>query len=162
MVTVFQSHSPGRLGAILLSGGIFLVLAAVGLGVGAGLSYAASKGLVDHGLRAEGTVVELVESGSGKKRCATPRFEFVADDGRVHEKRGKVCSSPPGYRTGEHVTVLYEAGHADDATLEDFTSLWLLPLILALVGGGLLLGGASTTLFGVVVLARARRERANS
>ncbi len=58
---------------------------------------------------AEGTVVELIAvKGSKGKTNYKPRVRFTTAEGQEHEFVRSFASNPPGFRTGERVTVAYE------------------------------------------------------
>ncbi|MFE6161201.1 DUF3592 domain-containing protein [Streptomyces sp. NPDC056486] len=104
--------------------------------------------------RAPGTVVSLewrndTHSGSRKQRAndgptAYPVVEFTSADGTPRTFRSSAGSNPPSYERGEQVEVLYLADSPDDARINGFTSLWLLPVILG--GIGLVMAGIGTTI----------------
>ena len=92
--------------------------------------------------RAVGTVVDLLpsRSSSGGSVMYSPVFEFRAADGRMHEVRSSVASSPPGYEEGEEVTVWYPAGAPGQARLDSFFELW---------GGATIVGGIGAVFFAI-------------
>ncbi|MDO0914114.1 DUF3592 domain-containing protein [Streptomyces sp. DT2A-34] len=134
-------------------GAVFLV---VGL-VLAGMSVSF---LVD-AERARGTVVALEwrkdDSGTSRKKrqndepVAYPVVEFTSADGTSRTFRSSTGSNPPSYDEGERVEVLYRADSPEDARINGFASLWLLPLIFG--GIGLAIAGVGTA------VATARRWR---
>ncbi|MFF4359504.1 DUF3592 domain-containing protein [Streptomyces sp. NPDC001604] len=82
------------------------------------------------------------------------QHEGDAPAGDQPQFRGSVGSNPPSYEAGERVEVLYRADSPQDARINGFASLWLLPLIFG--GLGLLATGIGT----VIALAMRRRSRA--
>jgi hypothetical protein len=125
-------------------GAVFLV---VGL-VLAGMSVSF---LVD-AERARGTVVALEwrkdDTGTSRKKrgsdepVAYPVVEFTSADGTSRTFRSSTGSNPPSYAEGERVEVLYRAASPEDARINGFASLWLLPLIFG--GIGLAIAGVGT------------------
>ncbi|TXS53427.1 DUF3592 domain-containing protein [Streptomyces sp. uw30] len=111
--------------------------------------------------RARGTVVELEwrsdDNGASRKAresnrpVAYPVVEFTSADGTSRTFRGSTGSNPPSYEEGEQVEVLYRADSPEDARINGFASLWLLPLIFG--GLGLVIAGIGTA---VAVLGRRR------
>ncbi|MGW7519960.1 DUF3592 domain-containing protein [Streptomyces sp. NPDC054796] len=111
--------------------------------------------------RAQGTVVDLewrvshTESSRKKhgddKPSAYPVVEFTSADGTPRTFHSSTGSNPPSYERGERVEVLYRADAPEDARINGFASLWLLPLIFG--GIGLLAAGIGTAL----VVTRRRR-----
>ncbi|WP_409062537.1 DUF3592 domain-containing protein [Streptomyces sp. SYP-A7185] len=112
--------------------------------------------------RAKGTVVSLEwrtdHSGSSRKTrgndgpVAYPVVEFTSADGKPRTFESSMGSNPPSYDQGERVDVLYRADSPEDARIDGFVSLWLLPLIFG--GIGLIIIGAGT----VVALVGRRRS----
>ncbi|MBK3527232.1 MULTISPECIES: DUF3592 domain-containing protein [Streptomyces] len=112
--------------------------------------------------RASGTVVALewrTDHGGTSRRnrgddrpAAYPVVEFTSRDGTRTTFQDSTGSNPPAYEKGERVEVLYRAGSPEDARIDGFASLWLLPLIFG--GLGLLVAGAGT----VVAIVTRRRS----
>jgi uncharacterized protein DUF3592 len=142
--------------ALSLFGAVFLAV---------GLTFTVkSVDLLAHGKRAHGTVVDVEwetsqtthhssrrSSGTSTQRLAYSVVEFTSADGRSITFRNSVGSNPPSYGTGDQVDVLYPAGSPEDAAIDSFSSMWLLPLIFDLVG--LVVAGVVTA---VVVVGRRR------
>ncbi|MEU6388451.1 DUF3592 domain-containing protein [Streptomyces sp. NPDC046939] len=141
--------------ALLAFGALFLVIGAIMAGVSA--SYVA------HAERAPGTVVALEwredhSGGTRRKRSsdgpvAYPVVAFTSADGERRTFRSSTGSKPPAYDEGERVEVLYRPDSPEDARINGFLSLWLLPLIFG--GVGLLITATGTT----IALVRRRRRR---
>ncbi|MER7397197.1 DUF3592 domain-containing protein [Streptomyces sp. NPDC000151] len=112
--------------------------------------------------RARGTVVALEwrndHSGASRKRqvnnkpAAYPVVDFTSADGTPRTFRSSTGSNPPSYEEGERVQVLYRADSPEDARINGFASLWLLPLIFG--GIGLLFAAIGTA----VAIAGRRRS----
>ncbi|MGW6057490.1 DUF3592 domain-containing protein [Streptomyces sp. NPDC055189] len=134
-------------------GTLFLAIGLILTGVS--VSYLAN------GERARGTVVSMEwrsDGGSGKRRAndgptAYPVVQFTAAGGKSRTFEGSTGSNPPAYDLMEKVEVLYRADSPQDARINSFISLWLLPLIFG--GIGLVIGGIGVT----VAVVRRRRPR---
>ncbi|MEV0636953.1 DUF3592 domain-containing protein [Streptomyces sp. NPDC050619] len=134
-------------------GALFLVVGVILAGV--------SVSFLADAERAQGTVVALEwrndhNGGSFKKRkddkpAAYPVVEFTSADGTRRTFRNSTGANPPAYEEGERVEVLYRADSPDDARINGFASLWLLPLIFG--GIGLVIAGIGT---GVAMATRGR------
>ncbi|MFE2989612.1 DUF3592 domain-containing protein [Streptomyces sp. NPDC059262] len=119
--------------------------------------------------RAKGTVVALEWSGgsvssSRKSRqssgpTAHPVVEFTPAGGSPTTFRSSMGSNPPAYDEGERVDVLYRADDPQDAKIDGFVSLWLIPLIFC--GIGVLIAGVGTAI-AVVTRRRSRLTRSGS
>ncbi|GAB3928228.1 hypothetical protein GCM10011575_11830 [Microlunatus endophyticus] len=86
-----------------------------------------------------GTVVDVASqlscsnSGGGCTTDYYPVVRFTATDGRQITFRSHTgTNSRPAI--GKQVTVLYQAGHPEDARLSGFVSQWLAPLITGVLG----------------------------
>ena len=141
---------------VIAFGALFFVIGLITAGM--------SISLLANGERAQGTVVSLdwQQSSSGssgvshKTRTnngpmAHPVVEFTAADGKSRTFTSSSGSNPPSYDVGERVEVLYRADSPEDAQINGFASLWLLPLVFG--GLGLLAAGIGT---GVAVAMRRR------
>jgi hypothetical protein len=93
---------------------------------------------------AQGTVVQMI----GDRDGYSPVVKFSTAEGREisFEQAGR--SNPPGYSVGEGVQVLYQPKEPDNARIDSFQELWLLPmifggmgLVFASIGGGIMLYG---------------------
>ncbi|MFJ9173588.1 DUF3592 domain-containing protein [Streptomyces sp. NPDC102360] len=117
-------------------GGVFVI-------VGLILAWS-SISLLQDARRTEGTVVGIEWRGgeirtSGKSRhrdepAAYPVVEFATADGVRRTFHSSTGSNPPAYEQGERVEVLYRADSPQDAKIDGFLSLWLLPLIFGGIG----------------------------
>jgi Protein of unknown function (DUF3592) len=117
--------------------------------------------------RARGTVVSLEwrrdsSGGFRQKRVndqpmAYPVVEFTSVDGTRRTFRDSSGSQPPAYQEGERVEVLYRADSPQDARINGFLSLWLLPLVFG--GIGLVVAGIGTA---VALVTRGRSKAASS
>ncbi|MCT9084367.1 DUF3592 domain-containing protein [Streptomyces fulvoviolaceus] len=144
---------------VIAFGALFLVVGLILAGVSVSF-------LVD-AERARGTVVALEwrndhSSSSRKKRSndkpsAYPVVEFTSADGVQRTFRSSTGSNPPSYEEGERVEVLYRADSPEDARLNGFASLWLLPLIFG--GIGLVIVGIGTA---VALVRRGRSQPVGS
>ncbi|MDF3148841.1 MULTISPECIES: DUF3592 domain-containing protein [unclassified Streptomyces] len=102
--------------------------------------------------RAPGTVVALEwrddDNGASRRKRANdepvayPVVEFTSADGTSRTFRSSTGSNPPSYEEGERVEVLYRADSPEDARINGFASLWLLPLVFG--GIGLVIAGVGT------------------
>jgi len=132
--TSYKRNSASWFGGIIMAfiGSIFF-------GVGILTSWPSIQ-LLDGSARAEGVVVRMIGGGKGSK----PVVRFFAG-GKPFEIEGKISSSPPAFRTGERVEVIYRIADPELAIINSFVERWLFPvifggigLVLSLVGLGML------------------------
>jgi hypothetical protein len=109
-----------------------------------------TQSFVERGVAVRGEVVDLTWerripglSGSGVYH---PIVKYTTTAGEPRTFRSMNGSSPPSYRVGEAVDVLYDRTDPADARIASFWSLWLVQIIFgvlaavfSLIGGGVLL-----------------------
>ena len=137
-------------------GALFLTIGLITAGV--------SVSFLTDAERAPGTVVTLEwrtdHTSSSRRNSGTdkpmayPVVEFTSADGTSRTFKDSTGSNPPSYEAGERVEVLYHSDSPEDARINGFFSLWLLPLVFG--GIGLVIVGIATT----VALLTRRSSRA--
>ncbi len=80
--------------------------------------------------RAQGTVVRMVYT---MRNMQAPVVAFTGPNGPV-EFQSSIGSSPPAFRVGEPVTVLFDPSQPTNAQLDSFWDKWLLPGVLGFIG----------------------------
>ncbi len=106
--------------------------------------------------KAEGTVVAVDRSESKTARRDGPGYEisvsykpvvdFVAANGEKITLHSIVGSDPPMYHKGQKVEVVYLPEQPHQARINDFLSLWLMPLLFGVTGGVFFLVGGGMIL----------------
>lgn len=104
-------------------------IAAVILATACYFTYSHNQKLLARAERAAGTVVEMRHGGGNS--TYRPVVSFQTAQGQAVTFVTSWGTSPPAYRRGDQVTVLYDAAKPDKAEIEGFLSLWLGTLILA-------------------------------
>jgi hypothetical protein len=94
-------------------------------------------GLLAQGQNTEGTVVRLVEDQ--EDHMFAPVIQFTANGGLM-EFTHPIYQNPP-YKIGEKVRVLYNKNNPGKAKIRTFSSMYLLPLALGLIGFALMAAG---------------------
>ncbi|MEI6894962.1 MAG: DUF3592 domain-containing protein [Colwellia sp.] len=82
----------------------------------------------------EGEVIGLVESISNGSVTYAPVVGFFTLNESYYEFESSVSSSPPAYRVGESIGILYLTTDPNEAKINGFFSLWGGAVILALFG----------------------------
>lgn len=96
--------------------------------------------LVEHGLRAQGTVVRLAPLDDGKGVRFFPVVGFTPADKKHVEFRVREGRKTPAYAVGEAVTVVYNPHNpAQSAVLDRGWENWTVPLSVCFIGGLMLL-----------------------
>jgi len=107
-----------------------------------------------HGIREQGVVVDVEKRMARKGNTYYPVLAFYAG-GRPVTFKSDIGSGSNPYRIGAVVPVLYLPDQAEQATLDTFSDLWLLPL---LCGGAGLLGLLAALLGSIRPRAPSQRE----
>lgn len=113
-------------------------LVGIGMLVGAFLFYRSTNSFLAEAAKAEGTVIELVQSRSGDSTTYRPVVQFESKNGQAIEFVSSSGSNPPSYSKGQKVEVLYRPTQPQDAKISGFFSLW---------GGSVILGGLGGVFF---------------
>lgn len=132
--------------------GLFFGLAGFGILCGAIWAYSKQRVTLENRVVAAGTVVELVNPAATGNRASIlcPVVEFTALSGHTIRFTSKFGAMPAKYRVGQSVKVRYDAADPRKAEIESALTLWLAPLILALMGlVACCLGVAFLAIFGM-------------
>ena len=121
-------------------------LVGIGMLVGAFVVYKNTRTFLAGASKAEGTVVDLVQSRSSDSITYKPVVRFIDQDGRTSEFVSTTGSNPPSYSKGQKVEVLYRPTAPEDAKINSFFSLWFGALILGGMGGAFFLIGLGISL----------------
>lgn len=113
-------------------------LVGIGMLVGAFLIYKSTNSFLAQATKAEGTVVDLVQSKSSNSTTYRPVVHFINQDGQKIEFMSTAGSNPPSYSKGQKVEVLYRPTEPQNAKINGFFSLW---------GGSAILGGLGGVFF---------------
>ena len=108
-------------------GCVFGIVAVI-LGTACYFSYSHGRKLLARADRAAGTVVELRHGGGNS--TYRPVVSFQTAQGQAVTFVTTWGTSPPAYRRGDRVSVLYDAAAPEKAEIEGFLSLWMGTLIL--------------------------------
>lgn len=110
--------------------------------------YQDTQAFLETAVTSDGTVVELISVRSDSSTTYKPLVEFETRTGELIEFTTSSSSNPPSYYKGEPVEVLYQEHAPRNAQINNFSSLWLLTLILAGIGFVLFLIGFLIIFFG--------------
>jgi Protein of unknown function (DUF3592) len=118
--------------------GVFLVCGLAFLGISI-YTVRSTRSFVAQAETVRGEVVDLEyrrdnsgSSASGGAYYPVVKYRTAAGDQRT--LYGNTGSSPPSYRVGEAVDVLYDPTNPSDARIAGFFSIWLVPLIAGVLG----------------------------
>jgi hypothetical protein len=114
---------------IAFLGGMAILFLSLG-----GIFYFQSHTLLTTGGTASGTVVRLESSAKG---ASYPVVHFQPDGAAEIEERGKVGTSPPEYKVGDTVPILYDKTNPKNWTINNWMNLYFLPAMFFGAGAGL-------------------------
>lgn len=105
------------------------------------------------GTRVEGVIVGVDEQirrgdSQNKKIYYHPVIEFDSEEGNPFQFTFGSGSTLRRPEIGKSVTVVYESGRPDKATLNSFMGLWAGPLAASILGIGCIYGGIQIAFFG--------------
>ena len=85
---------------------------------------------------ASGTVTGLVASSSSSNGSGglCPVIEFSTSDGQKVQYHGNICTSPPFWRPGDVVEMVYDPQNLDKVQIKNILSQYLAVLILTIFG----------------------------
>lgn len=128
---------------MLMMGGIFSLFGVLFGGIGL-IAFLSTRNFLKTSISRDGTVIELnlYEDFDSSVYYPVVTFKF---EGEEYQFQGDSGSDPPSYHEGEKVRVSFQAEHPNEAKINSFFSLWMLPLIFGLfgvlffsIGGGIL------------------------
>jgi hypothetical protein len=113
---------------VLFLGGMSIIL-----GVVAYIIYESQQNIVRNGDTATGTVVDMNYDHSGKRGGVYyPIVKFETAGGEVVEGRGQMGSSPPSYKVGDTVKVLYLKNDPKSWVIDRWPELYFLSAVIGL------------------------------
>lgn len=68
-------------------------------------------------------------------QTSSPIFRFTAENGMSYTVTSGIAQSPSPWRFGEHVHVLYQQDHPENAHIDSFVQPWEPQVILGTAGG---------------------------
>jgi hypothetical protein len=125
--------------------GLFSIIG-LGLLIASLFIFLNTRSFINSSARATGTVVAHVSvKSSGGDTTYAPVITFRTPDGQTIEFKSQTSSSSRSPAVGQTVEVLYNPRNPQEASVNSFSSLWLLPIILSGLGAGFFIIG--TTVF---------------
>jgi hypothetical protein len=111
--------------------------------LGAAWTVSSTRTWLAHAVEVEGKVIEMVRTRDRENTTYlfAPVVRFQTVEGATVEFESMVRSNPPGYRTGQTVTVFYDPDEPRSAAIKGFFSLWMMPMILGFIGSVFLVVG---------------------
>jgi len=108
--------------------------------------YNKSNALMTDGVKTTATVIQLLEVSGDDGSTYKPVFEFTDRNHNRQQFQSDVSSSPPVYKVGEKVKVVYNASDPEEVKVVGYWGLyrWTVVLLclaspLIIIGGGYLL-----------------------
>lgn len=126
---------------------VFFVIGLCLLG-GAGYLHQNTQSFLSQAVTGEGVVISFSTSRSDNSDVYHPVVAFKTKTGELIQFTESVGRNPPAYKEGEIVEVLYNLASPKEARLNNFTSLYVAPLILGIIGSVFFFVGFSIFLYG--------------
>lgn len=115
-------------------GPIFLVVG-VGLLLGFFFAFSRTRRFLASAQEARAEVIGMKQStGSSRDRVYYPVLRYHTQQGTMKEVVSSVGSSPPRYKEGDSVVILYDPAQPGDVRIHSFFNVWVGPLVLGLLG----------------------------
>lgn len=130
---------------ILLYGFFFvlgLILASV-----AAQQYQKTQKLLEEGIRTTAVVTSLLTNNDSDGNTYTPVFEFKDRSNTIQTYQSPISSSPPAYRVGDKVKIVYDRRDSTHVKTVTFWGLYRVSIILFMVACPLLVIGGSYLLY---------------
>ena len=122
------------IGRLLIDGSIICLV--VGL-----ISYVRTSRFYRDEIRVQGTVIRVAALQESSSEKSYPIFRFRDADGVRRTVTSNIGSSPPQYKVGDTVDVLYQPVNPNDAEIASFYRRWMLPIVTAVIAAILLPAG---------------------
>ena len=136
-----QEPKPMPKSMALMIGLTFAVIGLVALVIGI-LWIRSTKERLKTMINHTGTVVEKVRvERPGETANFYPVVEFKTQTGEVFRFEGKTSGTEYEYKIGEQIEILYDPQDPKGAMINSWKELWLPPIALMLIGGGVMLVG---------------------
>ena len=135
VILTMQNSNPRKKKPAFVFAFAFGLLAALVLYM-AHATYQSSRHSVEEFRTASGRVISLKVIDSDRTgRTEAPVVQFQTSNGTEIIFESEVGSNPPSHGVGETVEVFYDPEDPQKAVINSFVHLWLLPTVLAGVGG---------------------------
>lgn len=138
---------------------VFTLFGATFFGI-ALFSFIHTQNFVKAAASTEGVVLELkpVESSSTNSGGYTyaPVVKFKTPDGKNIHFKSSTSSNPPEFSVGQTVPVLYNRSNPQEAQVDSFVQLWLLPTVFG--GFGIIFMGVGATLIVSSLLSKKKEK----
>jgi hypothetical protein len=118
---------------------VVFILIGLGLLVAGTVMAWQTRSFIASAITARGEVVGLEPNRSGTRGGTTyfTVFTFKDATGQSHTSRTSSSQNPPPFQVGSEITVLYPVGLPESARIKSFSTLWLLPTFLCVIGFGM-------------------------
>ncbi len=129
-------------------GPIFLIVG-VGLLLGFFFVFSRTRRFLASAQEVRAEVVGMQERAGNNHRTRVyyPVLRYRTQQGATKEVVSSVGSTPPRYKEGDSVAVLYDPAKPEDVRIHSFINVWVAPLVLGSLGVILTLVGAGVTFF---------------
>ncbi|WP_207763789.1 DUF3592 domain-containing protein [Flagellimonas pacifica] len=109
--------------------------------------YQKTQNLLLDGVRTTAIVSDLLTNYDSDGDTYTPIFEFKDRTNTTRTYKSPISSSPPAYKVGEKVKIIYDRNDAENVKTISFWGLYRVSIILAIIASPLLVIGGSYLLY---------------
>lgn len=113
--------------------GIMIILACACLFIMV-ISFLYIHNFIRQARQAQGCIIQLVDREEDGGTSYYPVFTFKDANGVKHIVYSDTGSYPPTYQIGDKITVLYNPNNPRYAKINNFFSIWIIPLITGVLG----------------------------
>lgn len=109
-------------------------------------NYINSKDLVNNGIKTKATVIQLLTVAGDDGDTYKPVFEFTNRSDQIVRFESEISSSPPSYRVGDTVDILYDP-EDNDRKVVSFWGLYRWSIVLGCIASPLLIIGGGYVMY---------------
>lgn len=110
-------------------------------------SYNNTRDLLSTGIKTTAIVVEMITVSDSDGSTYKPVFEFTDRSKGVRRYESSVSSSPPAYKVGEKVKIVYDQSDDDEVKTISFWGLYRWSIVLLCIASPLLIIGGGYLLY---------------
>jgi hypothetical protein len=110
-------------------------------------SYNNTRKLLSTGIKTTATVVEMITVSNSDGSTYKPVFEFTDRSQEIRKYESDVSSSPPAYKVGEKVKIVYDSKDDDEVKTISFWGLYGWCIVLSCIASPLLIIGGGYLLY---------------
>ncbi len=108
--------------------------------------YYSTKELINQGIKTTATVIDLIQIRGDDGYTYKPVFKYTNRAGAEIEFKSEISSSPPAYKTGDRVQIIYSKD-GDERKVVSFWGLYRWTIVLLTIASPLLIIGGGYIMY---------------